>query len=107
MAMIPGQIRFAGGAAYGALQGALLTPGFEGRGHCRGLGAAGGALEPGWRRLLARLLRSRQTRMRRCWRRGNPTDPGAECGGWLKALEDKATSIPFVGDIIQAQERRG
>ena len=33
--------------------------------------------------------------------------PGAECGGWLKALEDKATSIPFVGDIIQGARKKG
>ena len=33
--------------------------------------------------------------------------PGQNAGGWLKSMEDKATSIPLVGDVINSARRRG
>ena len=37
--------------------------------------------------------------------RGVPLTPGQMTGGMLKGVEDKAASIPFVGDLIKARQR--
>jgi len=109
MALLPGANTVAGGAAYGALQGAILTPGdLKARAISGGLGAAGGALGSGIAKATgasspittnpnAAILAGEGIRL----------TPGQNAGGWLKALEDKATSIPFVGDIIQGARKKG
>lgn len=38
--------------------------------------------------------------------RGVTPTPGQISGGWVKGLEDKATSIPLLGDIIKSGQRR-
>lgn len=109
MAMIPGANTVAGGAAYGALQGALLTPGdLRERAIAGGLGAAGGAFGASVAKAASAASPiTTNPNAAVLAKEGIRLTPGQNAGGWLKALEDKATSIPFVGDIIQGARQRG
>jgi len=108
-AMIPGANTMAGAATIGALQGALLTPGdVKERAKSAAFGGAGGIAGAGLSRMIngaapaavnpnARMLASE----------GISLTPGQNAGGALKAFEDKATSIPILGNVINNARRKG
>lgn len=69
-----------------------------------GIGAAGGAL-PG---VLARVVKPNTSDdVTRLLDEGVRLTPGQTMGGMAKAAEDKLTSIPVLGDMIQNARRRG
>lgn len=108
-AFIPGANTVAGGATLGALQGALLTPGnMKERAVSGALGGAGGAIGSGMASAIGSAAPiAANPNASLLAREGVQLTPGQNAGGWLKAIEDKATSIPFVGDIIQGARKRG
>jgi hypothetical protein len=108
-AMIPGANTMAGAATIGALQGALLTPGdLSERGKAAGFGAAGGAAGAGLSRLMAGAAPAGVSpNVRTLADEGISLTPGQNAGGWLKGFEDKATSMPIVGNIINNARMRG
>lgn len=108
-AMIPGANTVTGAATIGALQGALLTPGdMAERGKAAGFGAAGGAAGAGLSRLMAGAAPAGVSpNVRTLTDEGISLTPGQNAGGWLKGFEDKATSMPIVGNIINNARMRG
>ncbi len=107
--MTPAAATMRGAAAIGAAQGALLTPGdLAERAKAAGFGAAGGAAGAA----LARTLSSAapiaaNPNAATLAREGIGLTPGQNAGGVLKNLEDKATSIPLVGNVINNARMRG
>lgn len=95
----------------GALSGALSSDPGQ-----RGEGALGGGLGAG---ILSRLLRGRisagaprttaaqQTPQRLLLNEGVPLTVGQITGGIAKSTEDAMTSLPLVGDLIQASRSKG
>lgn len=99
----------AAGAGTGAAQGALepTATGDSRLGNMAigaGIGAAGGAI-PG---LLARVVKpSSSDDVARLVNEGVRLTPGQATGGALKRIEDAATSVPVVGDVIKRAQTRG
>lgn len=108
---IPGAATARGASLVGGATGAALTPGdLAERAKAAAFGAGGGAVGAGLSRLGARYgaqapANEAQTELLR--REGVALTPGQQAGGVVKALEDKATSVPFLGDVIQQARRRG
>lgn len=101
------------GAAQGAISGAL-NPVTEGefwgaKGEQVGLGAAGGAVMAPAVGALARIvspLASVNPDVAALKQEGIRLTPGQALGGWAGRLEEKATSLPILGDAITAARRR-
>lgn len=109
LAAIPGAGTVRGAAMIGAGQGALLAPGgLEERAKAAAMGAAGGAAGAG----ISRLIGGARPPVvnadaQRLAQEGIGLTPGQNAGGFFKSLEDKATSIPVLGDVINSARRRG
>ncbi len=108
-------IRMASGFASGGLSGALQpvdtekTPDFwSQKGVQAGWGAAGGAAAPAAGGALARVI-SPQTSdaVRTVMAAGAKPTMGQILGGIPNRIEEKAQSIPFVGDVIRNARNRG
>lgn len=108
-ALIPGANTFTGAATIGALQGALLTPGtMQERGKAAAFGAGGGLVGTGVSRALGNAApQGVNANVRTLADEGIGLTPGQNAGGWLKSFEDKATSIPVLGNVINNARRRG
>ena len=108
-ALIPGANTITGAATIGAVTGALTTPGdIAERAKAAALGGTGGAVGAGLSRLAAGAERSAAAPGADLLARERvQLTPGQYAGGALKNLEDKATSWPVVGGIINNARRRG
>jgi hypothetical protein len=95
-------------AAIGGGISALTTPTEEGRGQSAatgaGLGALGVPLMAGVSRVLSPVMTPEVKKM---ISEKISMTPGQIMGGMLKSLEDKATSLPIVGEAINAARRKG
>lgn len=106
---IPGATTARGAAAIGAVTGATLTPGdFKERAIAAGIGAAGGAVGS----YLSRGAGARGSfepsdAVKAMEREGVSITPGENIGGIVRRFEDRLTSTPFVGDIIEKSRIRG
>ncbi len=108
-AFIPGANTVTGAGTIGALQGALLTPGdMAERAKAAAFGAGGGALGAGLSKAMqATKPITANPNASVLAQEGISLTPGQNAGGLLKSLEDKMTSIPGVGNVIDAARRRG
>lgn len=106
---IPGAATIPGAAIVGGVTGAALTPGdIAERAKAAGIGVLGGAAGAGISRAIGTRTPPRADPNVEALRaEGVQLTPGQGIGGLLKTLEDKATSVPIVGDIINAARRRG
>lgn len=106
---IPGAATARGAAAIGGVTGAALTPGdLQDRAIAAGLGAGGGAVGT----LLSKGAKARPAfeasdAVKAMQREGVSITPGQNIGGFARRLEDRLTSAPFVGDIIERSRIRG
>lgn len=109
-ALIPGANTVTGAATIGAVSNALITPGdATDRLKAAAAGGIGGAAGAKASQLLSRAAPAAvNPNVRLLADEGNRSDArGQNAGGWLKSMEDKATSIPLVGDVINSARRRG
>lgn len=108
-ALIPGANTLTGAATIGAVQGALLTPGdIKERATAGALGGVGGAAGAGLSRAMQRAAPAAvNPNVRILAGEGVGLTPGQNAGGFLKSFEDKATSMPILGNIINNARRRG
>ena len=92
----------------GGATSALTTPTDEGRGKSSAIGAGLGALGipvmAGASRVLSPMLTPEVKKM---IAEKISMTPGQIMGGMLKSFEDKATSLPIVGEAINAARRKG
>lgn len=92
----------------GGATSAITTPTDEGRGSSAaigtGLGALGVPLMAGASRVLSPILTPEVKKM---ISEKISMTPGQIMGGFLKSMEDKATSFPIVGEAINAARRKG
>ena len=95
-------------ALVGGATSALTTPTDEGRGKATvigtGLGALGVPVMAGASRVLSPLMTPDVKKM---IAEKISMTPGQIMGGFLKSFEDKATSLPIVGEAINAARRKG
>jgi hypothetical protein len=95
-------------ALVGGATSALTTPTDEGRGASAatgaGLGALGVPLMAGASRVLSPVMTPDVKKM---IAEKISMTPGQVMGGMLKSFEDKATSLPIVGEAINAARRKG
>lgn len=108
-ALIPGANTVTGAATIGAVANMLTTPGdIKERGKAAILGGVGGAAGAKLSSLVSRVPKSVvNPDVQLLSREGIALTPGQNAGGTLKALEDKATSWPIVGDVINSARKRG
>ena len=108
-ALIPGANTFAGSSVIGAIQGAALTPGdWAERAKAAALGVVGSLAGAGVSKLAGSTpVTSVSPNVGVLRNEGISLTPGQNAGGFLKNMEDKATSLPFVGDVIQSARKRG
>lgn len=105
--------RIASGAGAGATFGAL-QPVTEGddfwteKAKQTALGAAAGAVLPAVTGAAARVVRPKSSpQVQALMREGVTPTPGQALGGTAKAVEERLSSLPIVGDTIRASQRRG
>lgn len=108
-ALIPGANTLTGSALIGAVANALTTPGdARERGKAALWGAGGSltgtALAKGSSKAAPKAVSPDIAALAQ---EGISLTPGQNMGGVFKSLEDKATSMPFVGNVIQNARRRG
>lgn len=108
-ALIPGANTVTGAATIGAVGNALITPGdTTERLKAAAAGGIGGAAGAKASQLISRAAPAAvNPNVRLLSDEGIGLTPGQNAGGWLKSMEDKATSIPLVGDVINSARRRG
>lgn len=108
-ALVPGANTVTGAATIGAVSNALITPGdATERLKAAAAGGVGGAAGAKASQLLSRAAPAAVSpNVRLLADEGIGLTPGQNAGGWLKSMEDKATSIPLVGDVINSARRRG
>jgi len=95
-------------AAIGGGISALTTPTEEGRGQSAATGAGLGALGVPVMAGVSRVLSPVMTpEIKKMIAEKISMTPGQIMGGMLKSLEDKATSLPIVGEAINAARRKG
>ena len=95
-------------AAIGGATSALTTPTDENRGKATAIGAGLGALGVPGIELGSRVLSPLMTPdVKKMIAEKISMTPGQIMGGFLKSFEDKATSIPIVGEAINAARRKG
>ena len=106
---IPGAATARGAAAIGGVTGGVLTPGdLKERAIAAGLGAAGGAAGSYLSRgAAARGSFEPSDAVKAMEREGISLTPGENIGGIFRRFEDRLTSTPFVGDIIEKSRIRG
>ena len=100
--------RMASGAVAGGVSGGLNTEGsLADRAKGAGVGAGLGAAAPVVLEGMARVIRPQTNpNVQALLDRGVTPTPGQIAGGGMKAMEDKMTSLPLVGDAIRAGQRR-
>jgi hypothetical protein len=108
-AAIPGANTMTGAALIGAATNALTTPGSSmDRFKAAGMGAVGGAAGTGLAGLLSRATPAAvPANVGLLQREGVSLTPGQNIGGAMKSLEDKATSWPLIGNVINSARTRG
>jgi hypothetical protein len=107
-ALIPGAGTVAGAGIIGGVQGALLNGGsLEERLKEGALGAAGGAVGAGVANALGKVKFGPSDAVKTLRGEGVGITPGQNLGGMFQRTEDKLTSIPLVGDVIQNARNRG
>ena len=108
-AFIPGANTVTGAATIGAVTNALTTPGsIEERAKAAAFAGAGGAAGAKLSSVLSKAAPSTvNPNVSLLSKEGVTLTPGQNAGGWIKALEDKATSVPLAGDVINSARRRG
>ena len=95
-------------AAIGGAISGLTTPTDEGRGASAAMGAGIGALGVPVMAGASRVLNPVLTpEVKKMISEKISMTPGQIMGGFLKSLEDKATSLPVVGEAITAARRKG
>ena len=95
-------------AAIGGTTSALTTPTDEGRGQATAVGAGLSALGIPVMASASRVLSPVMTPdVKKMIAEKISMTPGQIMGGMLKSFEDKATSIPIVGEAINAARRKG
>ena len=106
---VPGANTVTGAATIGAAQGALLTPGdIVDRLRAAAFGAGGGAVGAGVGKAVgAAKPIAANANAGILANEGVSLTPGQNLGGWAKNLEDRATSLPGVGNVIDAARKRG
>lgn len=105
---IPGVNTVRGAAGVNALYNAIATPGgLAERRNSALAGAAGGAAGQYVSNALSRGFKPAEQAANILENEGIFLTPGQHAGGIWKNLEDKATSIPFLGDAIISARRRG
>jgi hypothetical protein len=105
---IPGVNTVRGAAAVGGLYNALMTPGdVSTRRNAAAMGVLGGGAGQGVSNALSRAFIPNRTAQNLLAREGVTLTPGQNAGGMLKNFEDKAMSIPFLGDAISGARMRG
>lgn len=107
-ALVPGANTYAGAAALGALTGALnpVATG-DSRLTNAGIGATGGLVGRAVGGALSRgLAPQTDDAARLLMQEGVTPTPGQIAGGIAKRVEDSATSIPGVGDLVRVGQRR-
>lgn len=108
-ALIPGVNTVTGSALVGGASNAMITPGdLKDRAKAATFGAGGGAAGSKLSSLLSRAAPATvNPNAALLAREGVDLTPGQNAGGLLKSLEDKSTSIPFLGNVINNARRRG
>jgi len=95
-------------AAIGGATSALTTPTDEGRGKSTAIGTTLGALGVPAMQLGSRVLSPIMTPdVKKMIAEKISMTPGQILGGFLKSFEDKAASLPIVGEAINAARRKG
>lgn len=98
----------AGGALFGAMQPVTQGDFATEKAKQAGVGAIGGAAVAPVTGAISRIIRPRSTpQVQKLLKEGVSVTPGQALGGVAKKVEEKATSIPIVGDAIAAAHRRG
>lgn len=106
---IPGAATVRGAALIGGVSGAALTPG-DARERLRAavIGAAGGAGGAALSKVAAaRKAYEPSDAVKTMLDEGVSLTPGVNIGGIAKRFEDKLTSAPFIGDVIENARIRG
>jgi hypothetical protein len=100
---IPGAATARGAALIGGTTGAVLTPGdLKERAFAAGAGAAGGALGAKLSNTLAKQAPIGPSQaVRTMEQEGVGVTPGVNIGGLARRFEDRLTSVPFLGDVIE------
>jgi len=108
-AAIPGANSLAGSALIGGVTNALTTPGSaQERFLAGGMGAAGGAAGVKLAGAMGGIKPSQANpNIALLQQAGVHLTPGQGAGGFLKSLEDKATSVPVLGNIINKSRLEG
>ena len=108
-ALIPGANTVTGAATIGAVSNARITPGdLKERTKAAAMGGIGGAAGAKASQLFSKAAPAAVSpNVRTLTDEGIVLTPGQNAGGVIKAMEDKATSIPIVGDVINAARKRG
>ena len=105
---IPGAATVRGAALIGGTAGGVLTPGdLRERLTAAGLGAAGGAAGAGLSKIAgARKAFEPSDAVKAMQNEGVSLTPGENLGGIFRRAEDRLTSAPFVGDVIEESRIR-
>lgn len=108
-ALLPGANTVTGAATIGAITNALTTPGdLTDRANAAIVGAAGSGIGAGLSKELSSVSKiGRSPDAAALASEGVSLTPGQNAGGFLKNLEDKATSIPVLGNIINNARTKG
>jgi hypothetical protein len=105
---IPGVNTVGGAAAVGGLYNALTTPGdVSTRRNAAAMGVLGGGAGQGVSNALSKAFIPNRTAQNLLSKEGVTLTPGQNAGGMWKNFEDKAMSIPFLGDAISGARMRG
>jgi hypothetical protein len=105
---IPGVNTVRGAAAVGGIYNALTTPGgVEDRRNAGVMGILGGGMGQSVSNALARGFKPPAEAQNFLASEGITLTPGQYAGGIWKNIEDKATSIPVLGEVINSARRRG
>jgi hypothetical protein len=109
--LVPGGATLAGGTAIGAGIGAL-QPTIDGDSRLAntalgaGAGAAGNVIGRGVARVISPKASAAGSPARELMDQGVSPTPGQALGGWARRIEEGATSIPVVGDLIRTGEHK-
>jgi hypothetical protein len=110
LAANPRTAALAGDLAYGGTYGATTSPDAPVTGGLLGMvgGAAGNRLGAGIQRGVGGVMRGViNPSVQALQARGIPMTGGQMLGGTMKSVEDKLTSVPLLGDFINARRREG
>lgn len=107
--LVPGANTYAGAALLGAGTGAAITPGgIEERAKGAGIGGIGGAVGQGIGNALSHVIAPVGTAATNALRNaGIELTPGQALGQFANKIEQKAQSLPLVGDLIANARRSG